>query len=129
MPSSSTYPNGAQITGIGAAALSRGQLLVRTTANQWAVSGLTDEPEAVALQDIALGEYGAIELLSPGGTFLGLCDANGVADGDTVYGAADGELSTTQGVGAFRVGEAWETKTADGDLFELQYKPGYTAGT
>lgn len=129
MASSSTFDVAAQISGIAAAALSQGQLLVRTTANQWAVSGLTNAPEAVALADIASGAYGPIKLLSSADTFLGKCDGDGVSDGDVVYGAADGEVSATQGVGAFAVGIAWETKSADGDLVEVHYKPGYTAGT
>ena len=127
MASSNTYDISTQATVLAAAAISEGQTLVRNTSGAYAVAGLTDQPEVVALEDIASGEEGAVKYLSSADTFLGLA-SGAITEGAEVYQAASGALSTTQGTGAFRVGVAHEAKT-DTDLFEVHYKPGYTAGS
>lgn len=127
MPSISTEDNNKPITVTAGAAITKGQLLTLSGSTA-SVAGLTSEPEAVALEDITSGEIGAAKRLAYNDTFEVLADDSVITAGAVVYGAADGEASDTQGVGAFRVGNA-VTAAGDGELFEMAYKPGFTAGT
>ena len=83
---------------------------------------------AVALQDIASGALGTAKRLSTGDTYEVLADGDGHSVADPLYGAAAGVASDTHGIGAFRVGIAVTAAGAD-ELFEMQYKPAFTAGT
>ena len=115
------------ITVTAGEAISQGQLLTLSGATA-SVSGLTDEADAVALQDIASGALGTAKRLSTGDTYEVLADGDGHTLADEVYGAASGVTDTTHGTGAFRVGVAVTAAGAD-ELFEMQYKPAFTAGT
>lgn len=115
------------ITVTAGEAISQGQLLTLSGATA-SVSGLTDEADAVALQDIESGDFGTAKRLSTGDTYEVLADGDGHAVADPLFGAASGVASDTQGVGAFRVGIAVTAAGAD-ELFEMQYKPAFTAGS
>ncbi len=90
-------------------------------------AGLTDKADAIVENDIADGEIGTVARLSFGYSYTVLADANGHAADATVYGAAGGVASDTQGVGAFQEGIAMQAAGAD-ELFEMIYKPAFTAG-
>ena len=126
MASVTTIDRNDPITVTAGAAISEGQLL---TLNGYtaSVAGLTSQADAIAIQDIASGEVGPARLLAYGETYVCKADANGHSANATLYGAASGVASDTQGTGAFRVGVAVTAAGAD-ELFELRYKPGFTAG-
>jgi hypothetical protein len=115
------------ITVTAGAAISQGQLLTLSGATA-SVAGLTSEADAVALQDIVSGELGTAKRLSTGDTYEVLADGDGHSVADPLFGAASGVASDTQGTGAFRVGIAVTAAGAD-ELFEMQYKPAFTAGS
>lgn len=127
MASVTTIKNNEPITVTAGEAISEGQLLTLSgfTAS---VCVLAAEADAIATQDIASGAIGPARLLAYGETYVALADANGHAANATIYNAADGLASDTQGVGAYRVGVA-VTAAGAGELFELRYKPGFTVGT
>lgn len=115
------------ITVTAGEAISQGQLLTLSGATA-SVAGLTSEADAVASQDIASGELGTARRLSTGDTYEVLADGDGHSVADPLFGAAAGVASDTQGTGAFRVGIAVTAAGAD-ELFEMQYKPAFTAGS
>jgi len=115
------------ITVTAGAAISLGQLLTLSGSTA-SVAGLTSEADAVAMQDAESGADFLAKRLNFSDTFIVLADGDGHSAGATLYGAASGVASDTQGTGAFRVGKAVTAAGAD-ELFELQYKPGYTAGS
>lgn len=66
----------------------------------------TDRADVVTLQPIAAATYGACALANgSGGELLGIMSGN-CTEGDLLYGAANGKVSTASGGGAVLVGKA-----------------------
>ena len=92
-------------------------------------AGLTGRADGIAMRPAtAANDQILVSLASGAGTLFGIA-AGAITAGDTVYGAADGKLSDTQGIGAFAEGYAITDAAADGDIIEWRYKPELTAGT
>ena len=93
------------------------------------LAGLTARADGIA-QTATSGASEALQvkMLSGADTNFGIA-AGAITAGDKLYGAADGELSDTQGVGAFAEGYAIQDAAAGGDPLEWRYKPELTAGT
>lgn len=127
MASVTTINNNDPITVTAGADIAEGQLLTLSGLTA-SVAGLTSEADAIATQAIDSGAIGQVRLLAYGETYVALADGDGVSVNDPLYGAANGDASATQGTGAFRVGVAVTAGGAD-ELFELRYKPGFTAGS
>jgi len=127
---SSTFDIGQPITGTASGAIPAYARVTGPIAGVFTVAGLTDRADAICLEPEGMsdGEVGKFKLLSGVDTNYGKV-AGAYAAGTKLYGAADGELSDTQGIGAFAEGYAVEASTADGDVIEFRYKPELTAGS
>ena len=128
---STTFDTAAQITGTASGAIPQ---YARVTGpvgadRVFTIAGLTGRADAILLSPaLANGETGLFKLLSGADTNYGIA-AGAITAGAKVYGAADGEIDDTQGVGAFAEGVAITSAAADGDVIEWRYKPELTAGT
>ena len=93
-----------------------------------ALAGLTDKADAVSISaTTAAGEEIQVRRLNGTGTFMVFAAAAVTNPSTVLYGAADGEVSPTQGAGAFAEFKALQSAGED-ELLEAFYKPGFTAG-
>ena len=129
--STTVFDIAGKITGTAAGAIAK---FARVTGpigpnRTFTIAGLTGRADGIALTP-ATGEGDEIQvkLLSGADTNFGIA-SKAITAGDKVYGAADGELSDVQGVGAFAEGKAITDGGGDGDIIEWRYKPELTAGT
>ena len=93
------------------------------------LAGLTDKADGVSITSAAeAGERIQIRRVNGSGTFA-ITSVLAVTNPSTVlFGAADGKVSTAQGVGAFAEFISLQSGGID-EVLEAYYKPGFTAGT
>ena len=86
------------------------------------LAAATERGTHVTLQPIAAGAYGAVALMANGGgTLLGQCVGT-VNNGDSIYGAATGKVSSSSAGGAVLLGVAL-TSGADGGYVSWMPNP------
>lgn len=106
------------------AALSTRYLLVKTgsDANHFAVSGASDKPLGVCLDEPAAAEDPAtVQLLGAGKGTVKMVGSEAIAAGADVYAAANGKVQDQPaGAGSYwKVGRAVTACTGDADTFEV----------
>lgn len=103
--------------GVGAAALSRGTRVVLSSGLLVAASDTQLDIGVINKDVVANQEDGAVHLINAEGTQV-MIAAAAIAVGATVYTAAAGKVSSTQGSGVLR-GVAMTAAAADGDEIEV----------
>lgn len=94
-------------------------LRVKLSSSKLAAAGLAEaEIGTVTRETFADLDLVAVRLRTANGTAKMVASAAISADA-TVYTAAAGKISSTQGTGAYEIGTALEAATADGDVIEV----------
>jgi hypothetical protein len=112
----------------GASAIAR-CIRVKLSSGVLAVAGIGDREIGTTVTRIEASVDGAVRLRSADGTAK-FTASGAITSGASVYGAASGKISSTQGVGAFLIGTALEAASDDGSIIEVLLCAGdETAGT
>jgi len=105
-----SFLNGSSVIGQG--------LRVKLTTGALALAGATDAEIGVADRTLVASEHGAVRLRTSSGTTPMVADG-AISNGAAVYTAASGQVSSTEGTGAYQIGIALEAATAAGDIIEV----------
>jgi predicted RecA/RadA family phage recombinase len=112
----------------GATAIGRG-LRVKLSSGVLVLAGLTDRELGVMFNRCEANDHAGVLLRTAAGT-CPMVAADSFAVGATLYTAASGKVSDTQGTGAFAIGTALEAASGDGSIVEVLRSVGdETAGS
>lgn len=117
-----THANGIISLECETAALTRYKLVQKGTAgNQIIANVATTRPWGVVLDEPAVGDIAAVQLLGCSQGTVKMVANAAIAVGDLCYTAAAGKVSPTYGATLFLVGRAVTAAAADGDIIEVAH--------